>query len=158
MTNHDLFQIIRRGDFSTFLKYIDEIELNALNEYDQNMLHEAIAYKKNDIANKLIDLGINLDQQDYRGQTPLHYIFDNSEFELAKKMLANGASVDLKDKYGNIPLWYAVFYAKGKYELVELLMQYHSDPYLKNNANRSPLDFAEIKSKPQLIEILKKKY
>ena len=73
-------------------------------------------------------------------------------------MLANGASVDLKDKYGNIPLWYAVFYAKGKYELVELLMQYHSDPYLKNNANRSPLDFAEIKSKPQLIEILKKKY
>lgn len=158
ISNKYLFQIIRRDDFSTFLKYIDEIELNTLNEYGQNMLHEAIAFKKNGIANKLIDLGINLNQQDYRGQTPLHFISINSEIELVKKMLANGANVDIKDKYGNIPLWYAVFYVKGKYEIVELLMQYHSDPFTKNNVNRSPLDFAEIKSNPKLIEILKQIY
>ena len=53
-------------------------------------------------------------------------------------------------------MWTAVFNCKGKYyDIVELFMKYNPDIHTKNNAGRSPLDFAIQVGNEKLIKMLK---
>lgn len=72
-------------------------------------------------------------------------------------LLQEGAKVNIIDCYGNNPLWYAVFNANDDYCLVKLLVKYGADALSKNNAMRSPLDFAKQIEDTEMINILAKK-
>lgn len=54
-------------------------------------------------------------------------------------------------------LCYAVFYANNDYRLVKLLVRYGADALSKNNAMRSPLDFAKQIEDTEMINILANK-
>lgn len=54
-------------------------------------------------------------------------------------------------------LWYAVFNANNDYRLVKLLVRYGADALSKNNAIRSPLDFAKQIKDTEMINILANK-
>jgi ankyrin repeat protein len=157
-SNVDLFQIIRNGELEQYYQNITNTEINIRNEFGQSLLHEAIAYKQKEIAldllNKLIDINI----QDNSGQTVLHFIsFHDKESNVAEKIIENGGNLGIVDQYGNTPLWYAVFNARGKYDLVELFMKKGANPALKNNAGRSPIDFATQIKDTALLNILQTK-
>lgn len=62
--------------------------------------------------------------------------------------------MNIVDIYGNNPLWYAVFNAHDDYKIIELFMEYGADTTTKNNAMRSPLDFARQIGDDVVIEIL----
>lgn len=118
----DIFSIIRNGEKELYKSYIESIDINIKNEYKQSLLQEAIAFKKSDIAFDLLNRGINVDSQDYKGQTALHFICFHLNILLAKEILEKGADINIRDIYGNNALWSAVFNCKGRYyELVELL-------------------------------------
>ena len=63
-------------------------------------------------------------------------------------------AINIIDYYGNNPLWYAVFNANDDYCLVKLLVKYGADALSKNNAMRSPLDFAKQIEDTEMINIL----
>ncbi|GFZ34457.1 hypothetical protein CSC2_49830 [Clostridium zeae] len=152
----DIFSIIRNGEKELYKSYIGSIDINIKNEYKQSLLQEAIAFKKSDIAFDLLNRGINVDSQDYRGQTALHFICFHPNILLAKEILEKGADINIRDIYGNNALWSAVFNCKGRYyELVELFMKYNPDINTKNNAGRSPLDFAIQTGFNKLIDLLR---
>lgn len=67
---------------------------------------------------------------------------DQLAIRIAAKIIENGGKLEKKDCYGNTPLWYAVFNARGKYELIELFLQSGANSASKNNIGKSPLDFA----------------
>lgn len=46
---------------------------------------------------KLINLGANINLQDYYGRTPLHIASSNNNFELVKLLVENGAKTDILD-------------------------------------------------------------
>ena len=108
MKKNDLFSIIEHVSYEQYENVISNTCINDCNEYKQNLLHEAIACCRNDIATNLINRN-NINQQDYKGETPLHYCAAYFNLEIAELLLQKKAQINIIDKYGNNPLWVAVF-------------------------------------------------
>lgn len=88
-------------------------------EYDRNLLHSISDLS---IIQKLIDKGIQVNNVDIRGNTPLHIAVD----------------------------WYQVFefepkHLSGELEKVKLLIQNGANVKAVNNHKQKPLDFAKTK-------------
>lgn len=152
--NNNIFQIIKFGSKFEFFNVLDEVEINTYNEYEQNLLQEAIANNKTDIAIELIKRGINLNHQDLDGLTSLHYSAVHNNIIIAKEILINNGNVNLRDNHGNNPMWTAVFNARGNYEIVKILLKYDSDITTENKHGKSPLDFAKQIKDKTLCDIL----
>lgn len=156
MKNNEIFSIIRLGTYVLYEKSIVGVDIDCCNEYKQNLLQEAIAACKNDIAKDLINRNIDLNHQDSNGQTPLHYCAQYLNIEIARLLLSKDADINIEDAYGNNPLWTAVFNARSDYRMVELFIEYNANIYHLNKAGRSPLDFAKQIDDTKLVQILSK--
>ena len=154
MCKLDLFQAIRLGDSEAFFNAISEGDLNRLNEYGQNALHESVAFDRTSFGQELIRLGINLDQQDHNGQTPLHFAAAHKNLGLATVIVSAGGNFSISDHHGNQPLWTAIFNARGQWDVVALLCDLGADANHKNKHNRSPLDFAKQVKNEVLVQML----
>ncbi len=150
----NIFEAIRIKDNKRAIQNINNFDINILNEDKENLLQVAIAYNNLEITDDLIKKGINLNHQDKKGLTALHYIAEYGFLELAKILVEKGADINIKDSYGNNALWIATFNARGKYEMVSLFVKNGGDPFNKNNNNKSALDFAKQIGDDELIDIL----
>lgn len=152
----DIYTLAKFGDLETFKKALKVENINEKSEYDSGLLHYSISGEKFDIALFLINSGIDVNIINENRQTALHYICNYPNIEVAKAILEHGGDINKRDKYGNNPLWTAVFNCKGRYyDMVELFIKYNPDVTTKNNAGRSPLDFAIQVGNAKLIELLK---
>lgn len=156
MSYNEVFSIIRAGTYALYEKSIVGVDIDCCNEYKQNLLQEAIAACKNDIAKDLINRNIDLNHQDSNGQTPLHYCAQYLNIEIARLLLSKNADINVEDAYGNNPLWTAVFNARGDYRMVELFIEYNANIHHLNKAGRSSLDFAKQIDDTKLVQILSK--
>ncbi len=157
MIKSSLHDIAQLGDFETFIKEFKKEYLNSKDKYSGlNLLQCAIVGRKFDTALFLINQGIDIFVVGKdKGSTVLHLIADYQDIEIAKLLLEKGADINIRDKYGNNAMWTAVLYCRGRYyEMVELFMKYQPDITTKNNAGRSPLDFAMQVNNQRLIDIL----
>ena len=156
MKINEFFSIIRLGTYALYEKSIVGVDIDCCNEYKQNLLQEAIAACKNDIAKDLINRNIDLNHQDSNGQTPLHYCAQYLNIEIARLLLSKNADINIEDAYGNNPLWTAVFNARGDYRMVELFIEYNANIYHLKQKGRSSLDFAKQIDDTKLVQILSK--
>ncbi len=154
--NVNIFSIIRNGDFESYLKNIDQIDINITQVDGCSMLHRALSNYKFDIALDLIHRLININLQDKKGMTSLHYISFYPNIEVANALISNGGNIEMNDLYGNTPLWYAVVNARRKYEIVDLFMQNLANPNSVNKVGKTPLDFAQKINDFKLIRLLTK--
>lgn len=150
----NLFKVVESGNIQTYMSSIENFDINITNQSGLSLLHKAIAHQRSEIAFDLVWRSINVNIQDSKGQSSLHYLAFFPDIALAKAIINNGAILDLKDHFGNTPLWYAVFNARGNYDYVELLIQNKANPNFLNNAGRSPIMFALQINDQRLIEIL----
>lgn len=151
----DLYTLARFGDFEAFKNKFVLGKINKKNEYGTGLLHYCIAGENHDISMFLIINGIDVNMTDENGNTPLHLIAEHPNLDVAKEILNRGGDINIRNKYGNNALWTAVFNCKGRYyELVELFMKKTPDTTTKNNAGRSPIDFAKQVGNEKLIRIL----
>ena len=154
MKEKNIFSVVRNGLYDQYQESIKSVDVNCRNEYGQNLLQEAISSNRDDIAVDLVDRGIDVNHQDCQGLTPLHFCAQYLNIRVAVLLLNNKADVNATDTYGNNPLWTAVFNAGDDYRMVELLVRHGADALHKNNANRSPLDFARQIEDADMIKIL----
>lgn len=156
---NNLFQVIRLKNNASFIREINQSNLDILNEMGQNLLHESIAFNNEEAALELINRGIKLDVQDKNGQTPLHFAADYEKIEICRAILKKDAEVNIKDKFGNNALWKAVFNGQRTkyYDIVNLLLEYGADANNVNNAGRTPIDFAKQVGYKDLVAILENK-
>lgn len=155
--NDEMFSIVRNGLTEPYKLSISNTSIDCNNELGQNLLQEAIAYCKDNIAVDLVNRGIDINHQDNRGLAPLHYCAQHGNLTIAELLLVKKADVNIKDTYGNNPLWYAVFYAHDDYQLVKLLIKYGADAQNKNKAMRTPLGFAKEIGDTEMTSILSDK-
>lgn len=87
------------------------------------------------IAQKLLEKGIDVNQRDHFGNTPLHKAVRYPE--MVKLLLDHGALINAKNLMGETPLHLAVPYKDS----VEILLSRGADRGAKNFAGRTPLDY-----------------
>lgn len=151
----DLFAMIRRtNDIAQILAGLDAVNINVVENGGQNLLHTAIAYKKPEVGVELINRQIDVNHRDDKGMTPLHYTAWHFSPQLAELILEHGGDPNICDCHGNNPLWYAIQFAKGHYDLVELLFDAGADVTTGNRHGKSPLDLAGQINDSRLVELL----
>ncbi len=153
----DMSYLIEHASESDIINALDSIDVNVVNEYKQSLLHEAIASNRKSVALALIQKNIDLNIGDKKNQTALHYAAHRKMTALAIALVQAGADMNCKDIYGNNPLWTATFSSKGTdYDVVRILVEAGADPYHKNRAGRSAMDFANQIGDRTLVAILSK--
>ena len=87
---------------------------------------------------KHLDSGVDVNEKNEDGFTPMHYAAQTGYKEITDLLIANGADVNSKDVYERTPLHFAAGY--GHKETVELLIAKGADTNAKNNFDATPLD------------------
>lgn len=95
------------------------------------------------LAERLIAEGCDVDLQDARGWTPLHFAAQEWSAPVAAILIKKGASVNLQDENGNTPLSNAVFNSRGRGELIRILIEAGADPDIENAYGMSPRELAD---------------
>lgn len=95
------------------------------------------------IAAELIRHGANVNAQDKQLETPLHFAVREYSLKATEMLLKNGANVDTQDIHGNTPLSHAVFYSKGRGDVIKLLLSAGARKSLKNKHGVSPEGLAK---------------
>jgi len=146
----DAYDLAELGTLEMFVKKFDRKLLNKRNKYGFSLLHEAISGHKWDIAEFLINEGIDVNLKDSEGATALHDLCDirleNYEIQMSliKKLLDLGCSVNEPDNEKNTPLINATARSNGQgFERYKLLLEYNPDIYRKNKSGMSCLVLAE---------------
>lgn len=152
----EVFEMVEFNQLENLKKIVNESNVNLfVNEFGQNLLHEAIAQNSREVVHYLLYCNIDVNKEDKEGKTPLHYSAAHNNFEFSKLLLEHQSiQKDKKDRYGNNAMWVAVFYADGYYDVVKLFKKHNLDSNCKNNANRSALDFARQIEDEELVKIL----
>jgi ankyrin repeat protein len=110
-----------------------------------SLLHIAIIHSDLDFAKFLIDKGMDVNLQDNKGDTALHYCAAYNQYEIAECILEHNGKLDISDKYGNEPLWTATQNYKNyddRIAIVKLFFGFGANKEHKNNAGKTPSDIA----------------
>jgi ankyrin repeat protein len=147
-------QAIDYSSTAVAIALIEKAGVNVLDGEARTPLMHAVIAGKMDIFAWLLANGADIDHQDRNGWSALCFAVSGKRADFATDLLKRGASVHLQDVYGNAPLWSATFDARGKYDLVKLLLAHGANPNQKNKSNRSPLDMAHVFADNELIAVL----
>ena len=150
----DAYDLAELGTLELFIKKFDRKLLNKRNKYGFTLLHEALSGHKWDIAEFLINEGIDVNLKDSSGNTALHDLCNSGctkglddfkmQINLIKKLLELGCSVNEPDNEKNTPLINATAKSNGPgFERYKLLLEHNPDIYWKNKYGRSCLVLAE---------------
>ena len=150
----DLLKDIRTLSEAETIDRLDRLDVNQRNEFAQTALHECATVGYAQLTTGLLGLGVNPDLADLHGKTPLHYACIHGHVDVVRALLDGGASAGISDEHGNQPLWFAVFNARGKYSLVELMVHAGADPDHVNRYDKSPRSFAAQIADRTLIALL----
>jgi ankyrin repeat protein len=103
-------EVARRGDIKTLSFLIDNgLDINSQDYfYKATPLMIAISENQWSMTDYLIDMGVNIDAQDFEGQTALMIAVTNGSITMIKKILAARASKDLRDINNNTALELAI--------------------------------------------------
>ncbi|MEO8233783.1 MAG: ankyrin repeat domain-containing protein [Flavobacterium sp.] len=139
-----IFNLFKKAETKTNTSLNNEQEISLF----ENDIHSEIFLQK---VSELKDV----DKKFQKGLNLLHFACEHSNINLAKELIKRHINIEEKNDYGNTPLWTAVFNSKGNYELVDLLLLHKANPDSINNANNTPLKFAETINNEILIKKLK---
>ncbi|MFI2477821.1 ankyrin repeat domain-containing protein [Nocardia xishanensis] len=103
---------------------------------------------------ELLDAGLNPNDRDNDGATPLHGAAQYDGVETVRVLLDAGAEVNAQDNQGDTPLFYALRSPWSTAAVVQLLRDRGADPQLVNAQGNTPLSYIRmITNKPDIRSV-----
>jgi len=158
--NTALMVLVERDSYQVQLetvKFLIECgtDLKLVNKYKQNALFLALQNGQRKLFDLILDTNIiNLNDQDYRGNTILHYSCLYKIKEPYVELLMNeGVELNIKNEKGNTPLMLAVE-NHCESSTVKKMIEKGADVNLQNNEGKTPLICSLQKRNLKLSEML----
>ena len=160
-----LFSAVR----TTHKEIVELLISNGANiKTEKRLLHQLswVGYKKTEgrikqveIAKSLILKGVNLNEKDLSGDTPLHSAAEHGHSEMAEFLLESGANVNEDNETKTTPLHKAA--VEGRDIIVDILIQNGANvnPVIQSTGtfNRmTPLDLALKMNNSKIVDLLRK--
>ena len=128
----EIFKFLKSKDLSPNLK----------DKFEQTCLYFTCREGKNLCSEYLVkECGLNVNEIDVYGQTPIYYCVRDNKLETVKLMIELGTNINIEDKYGQNCLFYAI--REGHFDIVELLIQKGANVNQVDKKKRTPYSFAE---------------
>ena len=143
--------LINPGTYTPWMHIFDwlismRVNLNAANLIQDTALHMAARMKNLVIVDKLLSAGAAPDLRNGGGYTPLHLaVLRPGSLECARALLMWRANPDSQENQnGYAPIHSAV--VDGNVNMIELLLSYGADEYLRNRNGLAPWQLAGLRS------------
>lgn len=107
-------------------------------------LYAAAALNEVDRLRSLLAQGIDPNQTDESGFTPLHLACQEWSVEAVRELIAAGAAVNAATESGYTPLILASFRAHGRDEIIDMLCGAGADLHRADAHGHTPLDIARL--------------
>ena len=148
---HGLYLVLREPSLKVAQVLVDwpKTDVNVLNAKDESPLMMAALRGQQEIAEKLIQRGADVNKT---GWAPLHYAASRGHLSLMALLLENSAYIDAESPNGTTPLMMAAMY--GTPEAVKLLIDEGADPQLKNQQGLTALQFAQRGNRPDAAGLI----
>lgn len=110
--------------------------------------------EKEALLDLLIENGADINDQDNRGETPLHNASTLGRYKWAELLIKKGAKVNIKDKKGETPLYRTILPPKDPSEninylnIVKLLFESGADVRVINNEGENLLHITALLNNP----------
>jgi len=130
----------------------DAFEYRSLDKRHQNGLFYAIKYKAFNALKSLLNLGLNVNHQNNKGDTPLHYAAYFGDHSLCQMLIDSNASINIPNKKGITPLMYGAY--KGSLEVVKLLALKQGDLNNPDKLGNTSLFYAVSSKKLKVLNYL----
>jgi hypothetical protein len=162
-TNVNIFDIIRRNDQNALKGLVsnNKISTTELDSSGNTPLIYSIKNKRFECAKIILEKGNSANQVNYFDKkSSLHLLCENSSDEqiidrelssMCKILLDSGANLNYQDKNGDTPL-HAIS-KKGNISILNLLLEYYPNIYLKNKKNQTAADIASGDAKSILSQL-----
>ena len=141
----EVFQFLKSKNLSPNLK----------DKYEQTCLYYTCREGKNLCSKYLVEeCGLNVNEIDIYGQTPIYYCVRDHKIETVKLMIDLGTNINIEDKYGQTCLFYAI--REGHVDIIELLIEKGANVNQVDKKKRTPYSFAEKYNFQNICDILLK--
>lgn len=137
---------------SEVLNYISKME--NISEIDNNgntLLHTALMWENYEVANYLIDNGIDLNIQNKSLHTPLFIAVKNNNRELVKNLLSKNANTDLLESTNQSPLFSAI--CRKYIDIAKDLIDAGADLDIRDLSTKCPIIFQCLEGEDNDIAI-----
>jgi ankyrin repeat protein len=121
---------------------------NARDEDLRTPLFSAVLGGSVALLGLLLESRADVNARDNRGATALHFAAEEVLPEAATLLIGRGADVNTQDDEGNTPLGRAVFSARGRYDVVRLLLKAGARDDIPNRSGETPRQLAERLGEP----------
>jgi uncharacterized protein len=129
-------------------------QLNQRDKRGATALFYAASQGRSDVLRRLIRHGADVNLPDASGKTPLMVAVMMNHPAAAKVLLDAGADIDRQDSDGGTALLDAV--ESGRLEVAQMLLSHGANPRLARNNGTTPLQAAQGKSNPKLVNLLRR--
>ena len=147
----DASRAVFKGDIEKFQQRIDAgvVNIDDFTENENlNWIHRATYFISNpinfDFLKYLIELGVNSNNKDSYGYTPLHYASRKKDANAILLLINAGADIELEDGDGITALQHTLLQKPFVKKATEVLLQHGADQYhLLSSREKTIRDFVE---------------
>lgn len=136
-----IFEAIRYNKLDEFKKLINLIDLKTkYNSEGANLLMKAVyEWASHEILELLLNKGIDINEQNYKGETALMYAIWQGNFGAVKLLLEKGANLELCDYERKTSIMHAFLCNNSKVNIIELLIKNGANLKVNNKSGESLL-------------------
>ena len=114
----------------------NKTQLFQKNALSQSYMYTAVLGGNIKLISYLFNKGINIDEKDTKGNTPLlHAILHSAPFPVIECLCHKGASIEVKNRYSESPLLASI--KLGLYEIANFLIEFGANINVTENINTS---------------------